>query len=42
MPAVRRPLPGIAAANRKVLARMVSADPLLIDGVPVADAARLV
>ena len=46
MPAVSRPLPGIAAANREVLARMVSAGPLLIDCVPAGDplglAARLV
>ena len=41
MPAVSRPFPGIAAANREVLARMVSADPLLIDGVPAAAALGL-
>lgn len=41
MPAVSRPFPGIAAANREVLARMVSADPLLIDGVPTAAALGL-
>jgi hypothetical protein len=37
MPAVSRPLPGIAVANREVLARMVPADPVLLDGVPAAD-----
>ena len=37
MPAVSRPLPGIAAANREVLARMVSADPLLINCMPAGD-----
>ena len=37
MPAVSRPLPGIAGANREVLARMVSADPLLIDCMPAGD-----
>jgi hypothetical protein len=42
MPAVSRPLPGIAAANREVLARTVLADPLLIDCVPAGDADRLV
>jgi len=41
MPAVSRPLPGIAAANREVLARMVSADPVLNDGVPAGDALGL-
>ena len=41
MPAVSRPLPGIAAANREVLARMVSADPLLIGCVPAGDALGL-
>ena len=41
MPAVSRPLPGIPAANREVLARMVSADPLLIDGMPAGDALGL-
>jgi hypothetical protein len=41
MPAVSRPLPGIAAANREVLARMVSADPLLIDCMPAGDALGL-
>ena len=41
MPAVSRPLPGIAAANREVLARRVSADPLLIDCVPAAAALGL-
>ena len=38
MPAVSRPLPGIAGANREVLACMVSADPLLIDCMPAGDA----
>jgi hypothetical protein len=37
MPAVSRPLPGLAAANREVLARMVSADPVLDDCVPAED-----
>ena len=41
MPAVSRPLPGIPAANREVLARMVSADPLLIDCMPAGDALGL-
>jgi hypothetical protein len=41
MPAVSRPLPGITAANREVLPRMVSADPLLVDCVPAADARGL-
>ena len=41
MPAVSRPLSGIAAANREVLARMVSADPLLIDCMPAGDALGL-
>jgi hypothetical protein len=37
MPAVSRPLSGIAAASREVLARMVLAGPLLIDCVPAGD-----
>jgi hypothetical protein len=41
MPAVSRPLPGIAAANREVLARMVAADPVLLDCVPAGDALGL-
>jgi hypothetical protein len=41
MPAVSRALPGIAAANREVPARMVSADPLRIDCVPAGDALGL-
>jgi len=41
MPAVSRPLPGIAAAKREVLARMVSAEPVLLDGVPAGDAPGL-
>jgi hypothetical protein len=41
MPAVSRPLPGIAAANREVLARMVAADPVLIDCVTAAAALSL-
>ena len=41
MPAVSRPFPDIAATNREALARMVSADPLLIDCVPPGDALGL-
>jgi len=41
MPAVSRPLPGIAAAKREVLARMVSAEPVLLDCVPAGDAPGL-
>src|SRR6187200_1324828 len=41
MPAVSRPLPGIAAASREVLARMVSADPVLLNCVATGDALGL-
>jgi len=41
MPSVAPPLPGIAAANREALARLVAADPVLVDCVPAGEALRL-
>jgi uncharacterized protein DUF1116 len=41
MPSVSSPRPGIAAANRDALARVVAADPVLVDCVPAGDALGL-
>jgi hypothetical protein len=41
MPSVSSPGPGIAAANRDALARLVAADPVLVDCVPAGDALGL-
>ncbi len=41
MPPVSSPLPGIAAANRETLARLVAADPVLVDCVPAGEALGL-
>lgn len=37
MPSVSSPRPGIAAANREALSRLVAADPVLVDCVPAGD-----
>jgi Protein of unknown function (DUF1116) len=41
MPPVAPPLPGIAAADREALARLVAADPVLVDCVPAGEALGL-